>query len=260
MDEATTFQQTPFAQGRFRLAYMGEYTAPASKRGTKVVVKIRKDTYTWQHSDWDTTKAVHQKASELAQGFNSFSGTNYPIRFTDIKTHKVVKGAPWTRPSVDEYVIVEDYIPGDYKKWCNNYGFVSTESESMPAFMHWSWVHTKGELMVADLQGVWKREGFVLTDPAIMSLNNSYGVTDTGVEGMIMFFYKHLCNQFCQSLPKPKPSDFVGRIPQPQLEACMRMLQSLGGSTTYTNELKFDAWTRQNVAAVLRGVAQRNLA
>ena len=204
------------------------------------------------------TKTLHQKASELAQGFNSFSRTNCPIRFTDVDTGRVYTN-PGAHPKVGEYVIVEDYIEGDYKKWCNNYGFVSTESFSMPAFMHWSWVHTKGELMIADLQGVWKQEGFVLTDPVIMSLNNSYGVTDTGVEGMIMFFHKHQCNQFCQGLPKPTPSDFVGRIPQHQLQACMAMLATLRDATTYKNELKFDAWTRENVAAVLRGVAQRNL-
>ena len=205
------------------------------------------------------TKALHQKASELAQGFNSFSRTNYPIRFTGVDVHRVTKSSPVSTPKLGEYVIVEDYIEGDYKKWCNNYGFVSTESLSMPAFMHWSWVHTKGELMIADLQGVWKQEGFVLTDPVIMSLNNSYGVTDTGVEGMIMFFHKHQCNQFCQGLPKPTPSDFVGRIPQHQLQACMAMLATLRDATTYTNELKFDALTRGIVAAVLRGVAQRNL-
>ena len=149
------------------------------------------------------------------------------------------------------------YIEGQFQKWCNNYGFISAESQSLPAFMHWSWVHTKGELMVADLQGVWKEDGFVLTDPVIMSLNNSYGSTDTGTEGMVMFFYKHQCNSFCQYLPKPATRDFVSHVPRYQLATCLSKLEQLQGATTYRVDLNFGSETRQIVASVLRGVAAR---
>ena len=109
--------------------------------------------------------------------------------FFEITVHNVTSTDD-SRPKLGESVIVEEYIAGDFKKWCSNYGFISEESyaQCMPAFMHWSWVHTRGERMVADLQGVLKPDGFVLTDPVMMSLSNSYGPTDTGAEGMIMFF------------------------------------------------------------------------
>ena len=256
--KTATFKTPHFDEGRFRFAYEGNWTKHPSKRGKKMVVKEKKDSYTWEASDWDTTLKVHTKATELAGGFNSFSGTDHPIRFTEVDVLKVTSRCdPTTRPKLGEYVITEDYIEGQYKKWCNNYGFLSRESLSMPAFMHWSWVHTKGELMVADLQGVRKDNCFFLTDPVIMSMDNSYGCTDTGVEGMIMFFYKHECNQFCRSLPKPSLSDFVGKIPTPMLEAAKFMLQTLNNSTTYKIELKFDAQTKKKVTEVLRDIARR---
>ena len=202
---------------------------------------------------------IHKKASELAQGFNSFSRTIYPIRFTEITVHKIIRSAPNSRPKLGESVIVEEYIAGEFKKWCSNYGFISTEShaQSMPAFMHWSWVHTKGELMVADLQGALKPDGFLLTDPVIMSLSNSYGPTDTGAEGTIMFFYQHKCNNYCQSLPRPTPSDFINSVPQHELRECMGKLDQLQSATTYTVDLNLSPRTRQIVASVLRSVAAR---
>ena len=260
MAEAGTFYPTPFAQGRFRFAFMGQYTEPSWKRGKKFVMKKLKESYTWNPSDWATSVKIHEKAAELAQGFNAFSGTRYPVRFTKVSVFKVTcQGAdPNATARLGESVIVEDYIEGNFKKWCNNYGSISPESESLPAFMHWSWVHTGGELMVADLQGVWKQDGFVLTDPVIMSLNNSYGPTDTGTEGMVMFFYKHQCNSYCQHLPKPATNDFVSYIPRYQLATCLSNLQQLQGATTYRVDLNFGPETRQIVASVLRGVAARN--
>ena len=261
MDEHVTFMPNSFAEGRFRRAYKGKYTSPPSKRGKEVVVKELKDTYTWDATDWDTTVKIHAKASELARGFNAFSRTNYPIRFTEIDIFYVTsQGDRNSTPKLGESVTVEEYIRGDFKKWCNNYGFISNESLSMPAFMHWSWIQTGGELMVSDLQGVWTKGdggGFILTDPAIISLNNSYGQTDTGAEGMLMFFYNHKCNQFCESLPRPTPGDFISRVPQHQLRACMGKLSQLQAATTYTIDLKLSPFTHQIVADVLRSIAAR---
>ena len=73
---------------------------------------------------------------------------------------------------------------------------------------------SKGQDMVGDLQGV-KQSGsmYKLTDPAIMSINREYGVTDTGIEGMAMFFLVHECSDICRGLPKPTLAKFVAKIP-----------------------------------------------
>ena len=54
---------------------------------------------------------------------------------------------------------------------------------------------------------------YKLTDPAIMSINREYGVTDTGIEGMAMFFLVHGCSDICRGLPKPTLAKFVAKIP-----------------------------------------------
>ena len=63
--EAVTFKGVSFAEGRFRTAYMGTWTAPPSKSGKKCVVKEEKDSYTWKSTDWDTTVKIQKKAIEL---------------------------------------------------------------------------------------------------------------------------------------------------------------------------------------------------
>ena len=239
------WQNPRFAEGRFRNAYMGTWIRPREKEGQKCVVKERKDTYTWKGTDWKVSENIVKKAQELAAGFNSFSKTDRPISFTDVQVIKVVmQRDPNATPKLDEHVIVENYIYGDFKKWCNNYGFISDEAiktaSSMPAFMHWSWVHTQGQLMIADLQGVRKEDRYCLTDPVILSLYKEYGATDMGVEGMALFFLHHKCNDFCKYLPRPQLNDFLQnpRIPRQQIVACIQVLQQVSSATTYTFELQ----------------------
>jgi len=183
----------------------------------------------------------HNKAKELAKEFNQFSNTDHPIYFTDVRVFKVNnEGDREEGPYLNEYFLVEDYIEGSFTKWCNNYGYcndeVKTTYTSMSAFMHWSWAHTKGELMIADLQGVRYDNHYVLTDPAILSKDKKYGITDTGVEGMFMFFHFH---SFCKDLNKPITSNLMPLIPRPRFDDCLEMFKVLGKLSAYTVELKF---------------------
>ena len=254
-----SFSSTSFAEGRFRKAYKGTWEKPLCDAGRKCVVKECKESYTWEATEWDTTLQVTKKAKELASAFNTKSGTNRPITYTDVHVLKVVKQSTNCTPKLNEYVICEDYIEGKYEKWCNNYGYVCNDDTyiSMPGFMHWSWWYTDGELMIADLQGVRKDDSYLLTDPAIMSLSGSYGETDTGVEGMAMFFLGHQkCNTFCENLPKPALCDFVGIISQPYLLAALSLLAQVQSSTTYRTETKFPQDIQEKVATVFSQIAK----
>lgn len=259
-----TFENKHFAEGRFRRAFKGTYLGPPSKYGQSAVVKENKESYMWKETDWDTCKSMHQEAQILASGFNQFSDTNYPISFTDISVAQVTETSDTnSTPKLNEYCVVEDYIPGQFNKWCNNYGFISAEAKnshtSMPAFMHWSWWYSNGEKMISDLQGVRKGnpQSYILTDPAMLSLSGNYGATDMGVEGMAMFFLHHdKCNSFCESLPKPGVRDFIGVIPDRELSATMQLLKNVGNATSYTHELKFTPQVKQNVTTVFRRVAR----
>ena len=252
-----TFNSTSFAEGRFRRAYMGTYTAPLKKAGRKCVVKELKDSYTWKATDWDMTVNIQEKAQDLAEGFNDHANTNRPLQFTEVTVARVTQRSdPNATPKLNEYVTCEDYIPGNYKKWISNYGFISDESTSLPAFAHWSWIHTKGEIMIADLQGVRNDSSYVLTDPVLLSATDGgkYGCTDMGVEGMAMFFLNHKCNQFCNMFPKP--SIRSAGVPQAQITAASQLLQQITSSTAYSHELKFPAHIRATLIPAFKAIAK----
>ena len=128
-------------------------------------------------------------------------------------------------------------MEGEFFKWCNNYGYVSNEARGvdciLPAFMHWTWVQNQGQEMIADIQGVRiPGGGYKLTDPAIMSTTNKYGSTDTGVEGMAMFFLIHKCSNHCSGLPnEPTLAQFVGKIPE-EIQEALHMTKMLMISVT----------------------------
>ena len=256
---AAKFNSTSFAKGRFRRAYKGTWTAPACDEGTRVV-KECKANYTWKPTDWNDTVKITEKAAELAKAFNSKVGTRRPIKYFIVHVMRATGGSQLDKPPKrNEYLTCEDYIPGDFQKWCNNYGYIDNGSLSLPAFMHWSWYLTDGELMVADLQGVRKDDCYLLTDPAIMSLSGGYGATDTGVEGMVMFFLNHTCNSYCDHLPKPSLQHFRGIIPHQHLEAAKTLLAQVQSTTTYRFELKFPEVICARVAARFRQIAKKNI-
>ena len=254
------FETNHFAEGRFRKAYRGIYENPPNKRGNRAVVKRNKECCIWNPRDFNITVNMSKEAQRFAQVFNSLSRTTCPLTFTDINVISFTNHPDF---QLYESFTVEDYIPGTFQKWCNNFGFISSAAKntdpSMPAFMHWSWYKTRGEKMVSDLQGARctdpNHPGYILTDPAFLSYNHKYGPTDMGVEGMTMFFLHHECNSLCQGIPKPTPGDFVGVIPKEKLSAAMLQLQGIGNATSYTNEFEFSPRVKQVIIDVFRRVA-----
>jgi len=241
---------------------MGKWVVPKSKEGQRCVVKHLKNSYTWKQTDWDTTQTIYKEAEELATIFNNSTGTDRPITFTHINVMRCQKSDPTSAiPRVNEYVIVEDYIPGRYVKWCNNYGGWTTDSTmTMQAFVHWSWYYTRGQIMAADLQGVRYIEKYILTDPAILSLRpGTYGCTDMGPEGMALMLLMHTCNSFCSHLPKPTEWDLLSCVTQEELEVCKAVVYSIiNNPITYTWELMLSADSRWRLAAKLQEIATKH--
>lgn len=261
-EESVKFNLNKFAEGRFRSVHMGKWVRPKSKEGKQCVVKHLKDSYTWKQTDWDTTQKIYEEAKELAKQFNSSTRMRKPIHFTDVSVMKCQKTDPKSAaPRLNEYFVVEDFLPGQYIKWCNNYGWWSpVNAPHMQAFVHWSWYHSGGKKMVADLQGVSYSNRYVLTDPAILSLiPNEYGPTDMGPEGMAVMLLMHTCNSICRHLPKPTDQDLIAVcLTQEELKICKQALYSLrNNSTTYTWELKLTVNFRSRLAAKLQEVTTR---
>ena len=255
-----TFECTAFAEGRFRRAYKGIWASHPRKQGQQIVVKESKDNTVWDANGWSETVKVHKRANFIAKQFNRSVNPSYPIMFTEVQVQRVLYHPnPNGHPKLHEYVTVEDYLLGNYKKWCNNYGYISQEAKSTnittTAFMHWSWLYTNGQEMVGDVQGVYNDSGYHLTDPAILSLSGSYGITDTGIEGMAMFFLNHECNDICRGWNRPNLSSFRGLVPQSTLTACQQLLYQVNNSTTYKFEMKFPPLTKQIVTQVFLQIA-----
>ena len=252
-----TWENEPFAAGRFRYAYKGTWTEHSPKSGQKCVVKKFKDSYTWEYAGWDTTRSMYS----ISQSMTSMFG--HGLQYTTCDDLKVTRLAVAVDKGVrlNEYVIAEEYLEGEFFKWCNNYGYVSKEARGddciLPAFMHWTWVQNQGQEMIADIQGVRiPGGGYKLTDPAIMSTTNKYGSTDTGVEGMAMFFLIHKCSNSCSRLPKPTLAQFVGKIPEEMIQDALLLQNMSRGGTTYTHELKFTAEVKRKVATAFIAIAQ----
>ena len=129
-NSTATFESQPFAEGRFRYAYMGTWQTP-EKLGQKCVIKKRKDMCAWQATDLAIPVNIQEEAQKLARGFNEAlrPTCSHPISFTEVKVHIVNRQPYSSGPRLNEYVTAEDFIPGNFVKWCNNYGFISQEAK-----------------------------------------------------------------------------------------------------------------------------------
>ena len=239
------FDTSPFAFGASRAAYKGRLVAPTNKSGVQVVVKKFKREFAHNKDDWNVDLEVSQKADELAQQFNNITGTSRPIHFSQ-PLPMMITDTPYfgsTTCREGEWVTAECFIPGRYTKWSSNAGWVNNEEMggggSLPAFSHWTWVQTDGQLIVCDLQGV--RDitpsivGYWLTDPAINSRSKRYGNTDLGHLGITLFFRSHRCTQFCRDL------GLVGKVPPMQTDPLSIFLAALFSSqrsTSYSGQVQ----------------------
>ena len=258
-----SFQHKHFDEGRFRFAHKGiKWTQQSTtsgditKFGEQCVVKKMKSGAVFTSTAWDYTFKIYDRARRLAQQFKKEVDFSVDLHFTDVSKYTVDHGV-FTQP---EYVVAEDYLQGKFLKWCSNYGYISPEAKSndaiMPAFVHWSWLHTKGQEMVCDLQGTRDENGYHLTDPVILSLNNTYGETDMGIEGMAMFFMNHQCNDICKGWRRPEWESFKRRILREKLAACQHMQSQVNNATSYRFEMKFPPATKDIVTRVFLQIAQ----
>ena len=127
--------------------------------------------------------------------------------------------------------LLERKIRGSFEKFNSNSGWTSGRDPILDAFSHWTWVETRGEQLVCDLQGHRGELGdglphldqdyyYLLTDPAVCSRDRMYGESDLGPAGIDAFFRHHVCNEWCRALDidyeKPTYSSGVGHVPRTQ--------------------------------------------
>lgn len=79
--------------------------------------------------------------------------------------------------------------------WCDG----STElGEVMQTLSNFSYHMSDGQFVLCDLQGARDFSGgAIITDPAISSIDMSYGSAEMGLYGILFFFQEHVCNILC---------------------------------------------------------------
>uniref|UniRef100_A0A8B9CII9 non-specific serine/threonine protein kinase n=1 Tax=Anser brachyrhynchus TaxID=132585 RepID=A0A8B9CII9_9AVES len=104
--------------------------------------------------------------------------------------------------SANQWLTIEKYMTGEFRKYNNNNGDEITPSslleELLLAFSHWTYVYTRGELLVLDLQGNCYHG---ITSPK--SGKMVFGPANLGEDAIRNFVTKHRCNSCCRRLKLP---------------------------------------------------------
>uniref|UniRef100_A0A8C0FR01 non-specific serine/threonine protein kinase n=1 Tax=Bubo bubo TaxID=30461 RepID=A0A8C0FR01_BUBBB len=148
--------------------------------------------------------------------------------------------------SANQWLTIEKYMTGEFRKYNNNNGDEITPSslleELMLAFSHWTYVYTHGELLVLDLQGV----GENLTDPSVIKPEDKksgkmvFGPANLGEGAIRNFITKHRCNSCCRRLKLPdlRRSDYALEKVGPAFE--IEVETSITGADDADEPLEYD--------------------
>eukprot|EP00931_Biecheleriopsis_adriatica_P066594 TRINITY_DN40915_c0_g1_i1.p1 TRINITY_DN40915_c0_g1~~TRINITY_DN40915_c0_g1_i1.p1 ORF type:complete len:306 (+),score=47.77 TRINITY_DN40915_c0_g1_i1:76-918(+) len=193
---------TYLASGEHRNVYWGYYTK-GPRKGEMAVKKIFKTGSVFEHSAFDQDLATAEQAASIMRAFNSHNAQYRYVhnpKFNDRKRFYLNMPMVWTAMTDDKAkCLVEPMIPGLYVKMNSNTGWVKDQNALTEALSHFSFDYTGGQCLLCDLQGNEDSTRYLLTDPAIHSVEQKYGPTDGGEEQMKSFFEKHRCNAFCDA-------------------------------------------------------------
>jgi hypothetical protein len=180
----------PFAAGNLRLARFGQIMTSGGSGGSSA---------TWQpcvFKDFKSKDAkdhlleryleemeVNSVASALAAEFNRTQRppADRQVRYvlSSVATVETAKGS--------RTYFAEQFLDGSFTRFSYNTGHWEEDRLDpwLLRFALWTYKVTGGFLMVADLQGILSDQGFVLTDPVILSTDLSrFGNTNLGAEMM----------------------------------------------------------------------------
>lgn len=188
----------PFSEGNMRWAYkLLDWTRSEGKRCHAAKVQ-KKDP---RHYDDSQQYYVDVEMQQCCRALSKAYNENKPPKTVNFVDAFVISRRPTSVVSAN-LLAVEPYLKGKYKKYNNNYGYVSIDDRNTPhTFTHFTYEYTHGKLMVVDVQGV----DDMYTDPQIHTYDaRGYGKGNWGKKGMDKFFETHICNMICQYLGLPK--------------------------------------------------------
>ena len=230
----------PFMQGGMRLVYRcQDETISKTMNMVAKFSRFSEDDNSWNYISGFVKNAAQTR--DFSQKFhNAFwtalfyrTGSYWEPRRLVSCNDAWVYDLPRDAGRQHQLFIAEPFLRGSEKgflKWVNNRGEIlvppssSDFSMAIEAFAHFSLDQSGGRLMVSDLQGVLK-EGYGncrrvhLTDPQILSLDQSFGAADLGPTAMQTFRSLHVCNALCKRLGLSSLSG-IPRAPRTRSAVC----------------------------------------
>ncbi|XP_046361204.2 uncharacterized protein LOC124138545 [Haliotis rufescens] len=222
-----SFSNSSFAKGSTSHAHKGFLNGMGPRSGEKAIVKAFRNEPGTQ-SRCDTEIAKSEKAEELAKLFNrKFSENNLNIAFAEplkalMDRIALIDVFSFSRRRLNgrEWVLIEQNMGKRFQVFVKRHGEVSrTIHPLLPAFMHFSYHHTGGDLLVCGLKGAADEVGWTLKIPTIHSVKQEYGLSDCGESGIMQVFSRHECNYICEGMQLPNLAQrmTVGEL-SPRLE------------------------------------------
>jgi hypothetical protein len=188
----------PFAQGTFRVVYKGKYVN-GSRKGQSCVSKVFKESSAFEEDFFRLDLLAVDKCLELVEKWNE-------CKFID-KIVKVNSPEIWQFRQSGTPSLVEPWIE-NWEKFNSNTGWFNNKTDwhlVMQSLSHFTYFISSGQFLLCDLQGGIYQDCVVISDPVIHSMNRKFGVTDLGREGILTFFARHKCNNYCSiNWAKPK--------------------------------------------------------
>jgi hypothetical protein len=206
LSEFASIDVTKWEEGAFKWVHKGHYkpnpTIPGDdggpQNGEHCVHKEFKTGSVYESSCFDTDLITVSKAREVIDAFNAG-------KCCSSKEILLNQPAVWQEFIPDsegkhKKYLVEPMLEGEFLKFNSNSGYTNG-ADVMQALSHFSYHHSGRRHLLCDLQGGHYNDAYILTDPVVMSSDNSkkYGPTDLGSEGIDNFFARHRCGLFCRS-------------------------------------------------------------
>jgi len=126
----------------------------------------------YEDAYWAKDVAVVEKALDIVKMWNEAAIIGAPV--------KVNRAEVWigiTANNKGQKFLVEPFIE-HWQKWNSNSGWALKEdgySQVMQALSHFSFHASRGQAVLCDLQGSIYKDAIVISDPAILSRERSYG-------------------------------------------------------------------------------------
>ncbi|XP_064611166.1 uncharacterized protein LOC135475263 [Liolophura sinensis] len=243
-----SFDFLPKKSGGSKHIFKGMLFGRGPRSGGKCAVKVKRDCYTTEAEDWQCEVNASKAANTISTVFNQrvLSKQHCKIRlrvpFTALMdtvcgscslvqlfSNCVGKSINDSKPEKDEFVLIEDYIRGDFSKLNSNNGWKSANSryQELQAFAHFAWCYSGGEFVVGELQGVRTPQNYLITDPVLHSNSQLFGDRDQGQPGIEAFFQEHVCNDLCRSWAKPFQNN------DPNLLETVKEMHKFGNNNNY---------------------------